>query len=227
MAAKGLVLALVITGVVAFDLNCHMSRDRVGVLLDQQYSWVFEKCDRLIANIGNPDILGHLEADSTLMGKLQSARANNSNIKLFLAVEIYPLAVPLLAYKAYKDNIVQSVAGILMDRNLDGAVFDFDPKFEGTLAVDGVSKTRIYHLMNALKKSVGSQGKSIGLVAPLNGPLQLKSPADCRSLDQVFDFIELATQEILVNFEENLLSHRSALGPVAGNTERLQPENQH
>ncbi|KAI1299385.1 Chitotriosidase-1 [Halotydeus destructor] len=222
MAAKVFVLAISISCAVGFELNCHMSR--VNFFFDHHYSWVYDKCDRLIVNIGRLDNDGTYRADRLVSSDFLSTRTHNVNMKLYLAFELYPYELPKLGKKEYRDNVVTSVAELLMDRDIDGAVFDFDPALVGTASVDGITKSRIYRLIGDLKKSVGSQGKTIGLVAPVNGALSLKSPADCRSLDKVVDFIELSTHQVLINSGEKRLGHRSALGPLAGNTTQFNLE---
>ncbi|KAI1299296.1 hypothetical protein HDE_03961 [Halotydeus destructor] len=218
MVTRVLVLALAVTCAVAFDLNCHMDQDRVAFIFGQRYSWVYEKCDRLMLNIGSLDKDGRLQVPHhSPMDKFQSSRKYNSNMKLFLKVEVQSDELSKLGKKEYRDNMVQTVAGLIMDKQLDGAVFDFDPKLAGTPPVAGVTKSRIYRLLGDLKKKMGSEGKTIGLVTPVGGPLQVKSPADCNHLDQVVDFIELSTHQLLVNSADNRLAHRSALGPLSGN----------
>ncbi|KAI1299297.1 hypothetical protein HDE_03960 [Halotydeus destructor] len=225
MVARLFVLAMVMTCVTALNLNCHMDRDRVGFIFEQKFSWVYKRCDRLILNIGSLDKDGRLQVPAkSPMAEFQSSRKYNSDLKLFLRVEILPEQYSELGKTEFRDNMVQTVAGLLRDKQLDGAVFDVDPQSKGTKPDAGFTKAHIQHLLRDLKQLVGSEGKTIGLVTPVGGPLQVESPADCDSLDQIVDFIELATHQLLANIAENRFAHRSAMGPYVDDASQLNRE---
>ncbi|KAI1299294.1 hypothetical protein HDE_03963 [Halotydeus destructor] len=116
-------------------------------------------------------------------------------------------------YGKFRDNTVQTVGRLLRNEQLDGAVFDFDTRLTGPRADLGYRKAHIQHLLRDLKKLVGGEGKTIGLVAPVGGgPLQVESPAGWDSFEQVVGFSELSTHQLLSKGAGNPLGHRSAWG---------------
>ncbi|KAI1299386.1 hypothetical protein HDE_03955 [Halotydeus destructor] len=217
MASKLLLLSLAINHVLGQEvLNCHIERERILRIFPPFTNIVVEKCDRLILNIGHPNATGHIkQPNQSVLDRLIEAKADKLDLKVLIQVELRGEDLPLIAEDKYRDQISSSMSAIIFNKGLDGVVVKVEYNYQDVDQSDFITK-KVISIVARLREQIG-RIRAVGVVTGNKGPFNKIDQADCQTLANYVDFIELSAERI----EHDKMSSKRSADPT--NLKQLHP----